>query len=135
MKVTEPAPSHLFNSGDFTLHSGGATTFKIDCEALTLADWKALAALIRERIGRYRSVYGIPRGGVPLEELLAPDSTGDWRDPVLIVDDVYTTGTSMREAHSWIPDTENIVGAVVFARQPVREPWITALFIMVDTND
>jgi orotate phosphoribosyltransferase len=124
---------NLFQIGDFTLHSGARSSFKIDCDALSGDDWAALASLIAARIGPFRSVYGIPCGGTRLASLLCEQATGDWRDPVLIVDDVYTTGASMREAHSWMGNPDpitNIVGAVVFARQPVREPWITALFTM-----
>lgn len=125
---------NLFQTGHFQLHSGEQSTVKIECDALTPDDWQTLAGLIAERVGRFRSVYGIPTGGDILEELLAPQSTGDWRDPVLICDDVYTTGASMRHAHVWMQDTENIVGVVVFARRPVQEEWITALFTMSEAR-
>lgn len=120
----------LFQLGSFKLHSGGESSFKIDCDALTPNDWECVAQLIANRAGRFRCVYGIPTGGEELAAWLNAWSTNDWRDPFLIVDDVYTTGKSMREAHRWVLDTTNIIGFVVFARQPVQEPWIKALFTM-----
>jgi hypothetical protein len=122
----------LFRTGEFPLHSGGTSNWKIDCDALTEADWRTIAGVISRKVGHFRNVYGIPKGGLALAEALAPMITGDWRHPFLIVDDVYTTGASMREAYAWTLDTENIVGFVVFARKPVREDWIRALFTMAD---
>lgn len=123
---------NLFRSGEFPLHSGGESNWKIECDALTPEDWGTLAQMMAEKVGRFRNVYGIPEGGLALAEALAPMATTDWRDPFLIVDDVYTTGASMREAHLLTLKATNIIGFVVFARKPVREGWIRALFTMED---
>lgn len=121
---------NLFQRGDFTLHSGEKSSFKIDCDALTEEDWSALAGLVRDRVPKFRSVWGVPTGGIRLAAQLIPYATGKWNDPTLIVDDVYTTGASMREAHSWVLETENVVGVVVFARNVISEEWVSALFTM-----
>lgn len=121
----------LFATGDFLLHSGERSSFKIDCDHLTSADWMALSLIIAERVGRFRGVYGVPTGGAVLAVCLQTAATNDRADPLLIVDDVYTTGQSMRDAYAWATDgRQHIIGYVVFARRPVKEPWITALFTM-----
>lgn len=39
----------LFQTGEFSLHGGASSALKIECEALTHADWKTLAELIVKR--------------------------------------------------------------------------------------
>src|SRR5713226_6907450 len=90
--------SGLFQVGDFTLHSGLKSDFLINCEALTDADLRALAALVVNGLPDFRAVEGVPRGGLRFAAALTGAATGDERDPLLIVDDVYTTGGSM-EGH------------------------------------
>ena len=121
----------LFRSGPATLHSGGVSNFKIDCDALTDADWQALANMIGDRVGRFSRVVGIPRGGWKLAEAMRP-LTCSATDPVLIVDDVLTTGRSMedtRQAMVTTGETREIKGAVVFARGPVPD-WIMPLVVL-----
>ena len=112
---------NLFQTGNFTLHAGEASPFKIDCDALTQADWQTLAALVAARV-QFGRVHGIPTGGCALAAALEPYAT---TGPLLIVDDVLTTGTSMEAARA--AAGEPCVGVVVFAR---REPpdWIQAVF-------
>jgi hypothetical protein len=125
----------LFQHGEFTLHSGSISDYKIECEALTPSDWDALARIIKVRIPAFGAVYGVPRGGVPLQEALTPFATGNELDPVLIVDDVYTTGASMREAAKQSRWNGPVLGVVVFAREPVIEPWVQAVFgMLLETN-
>lgn len=114
----------LFQLGNFTLHSGEQSDFKIDCDALTEADWECLTVMARKIIGsQYGDIVPVPRGGVKWWEILSdfPHSGG----PRLIVDDVLTTGRSMRETMT----RPNDVGLVVFARGPLP-PRVTALFAM-----
>lgn len=122
--------SNLFRWGEFNLHSRDTSPFKIDCDALTTADWECLANLIAQRSGPFSSVYGIPTGGLILAAHLLSHVTGNPDDPTLIVDDVYTTGRSMNEARDALDDPSNAIGFVVFARRRVNEEWINALFIM-----
>ncbi len=123
--------ANLFRSGDFVLHSGGRSRWKIDCDALTDEDIKTLALMIAEMVGPFASVEGVPSGGLRLAKALQPLCTGQ-SFPHLIVDDVLTTGRSMRKAmEARVVTTHKMdcVGAVVFARGPCPA-WIKALFQM-----
>jgi orotate phosphoribosyltransferase len=121
----------LFRRGDFTLHSGQQSGWKIDCAALTDEDWAALALMLTERLPPFGVVTGVYRGGLKLAEAL-----GRYRMPLvpraLLVDDVLTTGASMEGATPAVaaryPGYE-VRGAVVFARAPCAD-WITPLFRM-----
>lgn len=112
----------LFELGNFTLHAGGTAAWKIECDALSDDDWKCLARMIAERVPQFSSVRGIPRGGLKLAEYLVPYVT---TGPALVVDDVWTTGTSMREELK-----PGEIGFVVFARNKIVESNIKALFTM-----
>jgi hypothetical protein len=121
----------LFQRGEFILRSGTVSDYKIECEALTPSDWDALAHIIKARIPAFGAVYGVPRGGVPLQEVLAPFATGNELDPLLICDDVYTSGASIREAAKLVQWKGPVMGVVVFAREPMVEPWVQAVFGML----
>ena len=108
----------LFSVGDFISHAGLPLKWKIECDAISPEQWSALATMIMDyQKEPFSKVVGIPRGGLPLQWALEPFVTkGD--HPWLVVDDVYTTGTSFREfcvtketmfAYKW----------VVFARKPI----------------
>ena len=88
---------NLFVKEDFISHAGNPLTWKIECDALSDDDWACIAHMIVEREMRpFSKVIGIPRGGKKLEEALQPYvSFGIY--PVLVVDDVWTTGTSFAE--------------------------------------
>src|SRR5690242_13489118 len=120
----------LFNFGDFCLHSGRVSDFKIDCDAMTDEDVRALAAVIRKRLPSFRAVVGIPRGGLRFAKALRPFATGRDADPVLIVDDVCTTGESLEAAWEEFLG-EPVVGAVLFARRHLPW-WAMAVFVMED---
>ena len=111
----------LFSKGDFTLHSGRATSWRINCEALTDDDLEALAHLAAHMTPDFGDVYGVPNGGIRFAHAMWKYRTAG---PLLIVDDVYTTGQSMREAKR----SENDVGLVIFARSQLP-PWITAVLL------
>ena len=68
--VTAEDPK-LFTWGEFTSHAGNQLNFKIECDALSLDDWDCLASMIMEyQDVPFRSVEGIPRGGIPLANAL-----------------------------------------------------------------
>ena len=112
---------NLFNYGSFKLHSGQTSHWKIDCDALSDRDWETLAFMIQSKI-KFGSVIGIPSGGLKLATALEKYKTSDF--PALIVDDVLTTGGSMKALKLKYP---NSIGVVVFARDKCPE-WITPIF-------
>ena len=125
----------LFTVGDFISHAGLPLKWKIECDAISPEQWSALATMIMEyQTEPFSKVVGIPRGGLALQYALEPYVTeGD--HPWLVVDDVYTTGTSFREfctnkhtmfAYKWC----------VFARKPIPSMEdINALFTMPEIKD
>ena len=117
---------NLFQYGKFTSHAGKELNWKIECDALTDDDWECLAEMIAERT-RFGSVYGIPRGGTKLAKALEKYVTPG--HPLrLVVDDVFTTGKSMKEVMK-----DKDLGFVVFARSRIPlDPnyYIRALFTM-----
>ena len=73
--------------------------------------------------GRFLNVFSIPRGGIPFEKALKPYCSNNDNDPLLICDDVYTTGTSMREVYE-----DGALGIVVFARNEIQDDWVKAIW-------
>jgi orotate phosphoribosyltransferase len=120
--------AHLFTQGNFTLHSGAKSNWKIECDALTDEDWETLALMIGESY-HFHSVYGIPMGGVRLAARLEKYRKKDGCYS-LIVDDVLTTGRSMNEMMQKLfsEGHMNIKGVVVFSRTNKIPSWIDALF-------
>jgi orotate phosphoribosyltransferase len=118
----------LFNFGAFVLHSGEESNYKIDCDYLSGSDIEALAQMIASTIW-FGDVVGIPMGGDRLAAALKKYARGGQR-PMLLVDDVYTTGRSMEVKRSELlarNPSLSIVGVVIFARRLPPE-WIHALF-------
>lgn len=121
----------LFQRGNFTLHSGAQSDWKIDCDALTDADLETLAAVIAAEV-RFSEVYGIPTGGERIAAALRPYAQPNDPEkpartlPLLIVDDVLTTGASFREAAEKF-QYQPAIGVVLFAR---GEPpgWVLPVF-------
>lgn len=112
----------LFVHKQFTSHSGLLLPDKIDCDALTKDDWNSVAAWFAKRL-KFGKVVGIPRGGLALAEALEPYKSFG---PVLICDDVLTTGKSMKTMEMKYPGA---IGAVLFSRAKYFPHWITARFI------
>ena len=120
----------LFKLGDFILHSGSKSNFFIDCDALADADWQALARLIYDKGFRFRKVVSIPKGGLKLAEALKPYCFPNPEYPVLVVDDVLTTGKSMEEEKEKY--SGEVKGVVIFSRG-VCPDWITPIFQLHET--
>src|SRR5882762_9903692 len=103
---------HLFQQGAFKLHSGNPSWFKIDCDELAKEDWDTIAKLTVQRVGYFGSIEGVPTGGYEFAKALRRYcSIGD---PLLIVDDVFTTGISMETQRAG----RDAIGVVLFARNP-----------------
>jgi len=117
----------LFQRGNFTLHSGEWSGFKIECDALTEHDWATLAFMVSQRFV-FSNVIGIPRGGLTFADALKPYASNRTGDPWLIVDDVLNTGGSMELERQKLGELGmNVVGVVVFARRPCPE-WIYPMY-------
>ncbi len=113
---------NIFIREDFISHAGLPLTWKVECDALTNKDYEALAKIVSEKM-TFRDVKGIPRGGIPFENALKQYCTNNDNDRLLICDDVYTTGTSMREVYE-----KDAIGVVVFARNEIKDDWIKAIW-------
>lgn len=122
MRMSKPK---LFQFGAFKLHSGAWSPWKIDCDAITDDELLACAELIALNV-RFSEVEGVPTGGTRLAMMLRrwrlPPSQGA---PLLIVDDVLTTGASMEELRAG----RDAIGVVLFARGKCPR-WVTPLFKM-----
>lgn len=112
----------LFQFGEFRLASGQDSEWKIECDAISGREWMVLAHMLVERLPNFGSVEYVPTGGFSLALAICNYAT---RGPLLIVDDVWTTGGSMEK---W-RDGRDAIGAVVFARGPVAD-WVMPLFQM-----
>ena len=116
--------SPLFQSGDFTLASGQKSRWKIECDALTAADWVALALMATEVLPPFGVVEGVPRGGIAFADALRVHATPNC-PTLLIAEDVVTTGGSIERFRG---DRE-AVGVAVFCRG--RCPgWVQPLLRM-----
>jgi len=121
----------LFVDEDFVSHAGLSLSWKIEMDALYESDWRCLAKMILEYEKRpFRKAVGIPRGGKRLGDILNESATNNPDDPVLIVDDVYTTGTSFREYIEENYPDDNVICWTVFARNKIYKRHINALFQM-----
>ena len=122
----------LFEVGDFTSHAGLPLAWKIECDAIRPEWWDGLARMIMDyQTEPFSKVVGIPRGGMALAHAMEKYVTpGD--HPWMVVDDVYTTGTSFRE---FCTDNQTMFAYkwCAFARKPIdgNEPHdVRALFTM-----
>lgn len=122
--------SNLFQRVDIILNSGKPSDFKIECDALTDEDIECFAYLISKRY-QFRKVVGVPRGGIRIEDALQKYTTNDSTHPLLMVDDVLTTGGSMIRYRKEYEDMgyDNIIGVVLFARGECPG-WIKSIFQM-----
>ena len=101
----------LFQCGSFRLSSGIESSFKINAHRLTANDWKTLAHMAVFIVPPFSSVIGVPTGGFPFADALRPHART--YGPVLVVDDVLTTGASIRKVAQHY---ENPILLVAFSR-------------------
>lgn len=114
----------LFQIGQFKLHSGNDSIFKIDCDALSIKDWEAIARIVSLSLGPWQHVEGVPSGGIMFAKALSKYND-DTSNLLLIADDVLTTGNSMEEHRA----NRTAVGIVLFSRGQCPN-WITSVFKM-----
>jgi hypothetical protein len=110
----------MFLLQEFTAHSGQRLDWKIECDNLTTADWMTLAKVAADMLPPFGAVEGVPSGGLALADALRTHAT---EGPLLIVDDVLTTGGSMEHHRAG----RDAIGIVAFARGPLP-PWVKAIF-------
>jgi len=123
----------LFVDEKFISHAGLKLAWKIEMDALYVSDWRCLTKIILEYETRpFCKAVGIPRGGARLGNMLNESATGNPNDPVLIVDDVYTTGTSFKNFIAENYPDEDVICWAIFARDVVTDP-INILFQMPST--
>lgn len=113
----------LIQFGWFSTHSKFQLPWKIDCDAMADSDIDAIAQLIRWKFA-FGAVYGVPRGGIRLAEALEPHCEKHY--PLLIVDDVLTTGRSMIEAREKLKILP-VIGIVIVARGKCPD-WVWPIF-------
>lgn len=127
----------LFRTGNFILHSGERSNFKIDCDALTQDDYKSLAVLIASKF-IFHFAYAVAGGTNPSAKLvdeLNRQCLSSETNMMLLVDDVLTTGRSMEEAKdNLMYDLEltesQIQGIVIFSRMKIPPTWIFPVFTL-----
>jgi hypothetical protein len=100
----------LFNFGWFRSHSGIILPWKFDADALSDGSIEAISKIICRKFA-FSEVIGVPRGGLRLADALRPHAEPGY--PLMIVDDVLTTGRSMEEYRR---DSEIAIGVVILAR-------------------
>lgn len=114
-----------FVEAGFTMHSGGMSQFKIECDSLDRESCETAALWLLPTLGRFGSVEFVPSKSnlVPqwLAETFQSFST-EGSKVVLICDDVFTTGRSLEERRAGRLAT----GAVIFARG-VAPHWVHSL--------
>lgn len=113
----------LFKYVSFTSHSGVDLLWKVDADALMLEDFSTLAKIVASKLV-FEAAWGIPNGGIEFANKL-----NDYRKssgPILIVDDVLTTGKSMEEARDMF-GSKDTIGVVIFSRGKCPD-WITPIW-------
>lgn len=110
----------LFDPNYFIGSAGDVLQWKVECDALTEEDWTALAKIAGPHL-KFGSVEGVPYGGLPFAHAMRPYIT---EGPLLIVDDVLTTGASMITQR----DGREAIGLVAFQRGPYIPLWIRPIW-------
>lgn len=128
----------LFQHGNFQLHSGDTSWWRIDCDDLSNAELGIFAKMIHDKFGVFHEIsypqshYGsaAPRLAEALISYKSNFIGNGFK--ILIVDDVLTTGNSMNEIKDKLSNRSypiglEIFGAVLFARG-VCPSWVTPVF-------
>lgn len=123
---------HLIQKKDFVSAAGLHLKWKIECDALTDDDWDGIAAASIDALPKFGRLFGVPRGGIKLARAFSKYVSNE-TDRALVVDDVWTTGKSMREFVA----SEGLDGVwsgfVAFARGKL--PINVSCFAMLNTTE
>lgn len=113
----------LFQYGDFTGAAGLPLKWKIECDILTALDWETIAKVSASSLPQFGRVFHVPTGGLKLRNAMRGFGRTDLLSPPsLLVDDVWTTGASMRaaaEKYKLGSPGRDWFGFVAFARGPI----------------
>ena len=82
-----------------------------------------------EKLPPFKGVVGVPKGGLKFAAALEMRKTPSYSLPLLIADDVLTTGSSMEELKESKLHYSDAIGVVVFARGQCPS-WVIPLFQM-----
>jgi hypothetical protein len=115
------AEKPLFERGAAVLDSETKPKWRINVDSLTDADIDSLARLAVERVGHFGHVEPVHPGGARLADALRRYAT---RGPLLIVDDILTTGTTLEAQR----EGREAVGVVIFAMGPCPV-WVKPIFV------
>lgn len=121
----------LFEQGDFTLHSGEKSKYRINCERLSDDDIAMVARRLAEMVPPFSTVEGVPTGGLRLAEAMKTHyAVGPGTH--LIVDDVWTTGHSIAAARDAYTGGLPVYAAVIFKRGVGSTPMWVHWFCDID---
>ena len=128
----------MFEFGEFRAASGQMLPYKIECDHLLPGDLECIANIMYPYLEPYGHVVGVPRGGLALARYFEK-----WKKrgckTLLVVDDVWTTGGSMRAViegqmsltRRGQPLYVDWQGVVIFARSrtPIKvRPFMIAMY-------
>ncbi|GAH25104.1 unnamed protein product [marine sediment metagenome] len=134
----------IFQLGNFELHSGKKSEWKIECDMLVEEDYKTLAHIVAKEwklkfglvmhVGAKVNYGGRIANSYEFKCALKQYETRTLseQNPILIVDDVLTTGHSINEEkrvceHIYDDCHCDIVGVVIFARGECPD-WVKSIF-------
>lgn len=130
----------IFQTGDFVFSSGRRSRRKVEIDKATDEDIETLALMGIEKLGGFREVRPVPKGksGSPIDnaeriaKVLRPLAEPDNEFlPILVVDDVFTTGESITETMRAVEreGQQGVLGLVLFA-WATPPPWVNAVWIL-----
>lgn len=122
---------NFFQAGTFKLASGKYSDFKLECDALSDSDISAMVGYLVNKLPAFEEVHGIPTGGLRIANQFSKYAEKDYHEvKPLIVDDVWTTGGSVRKflKENNLKEDE-VICAVLFARGPTPD-WVYPFFTM-----
>ena len=134
----------IFQLGKFKLHSGKKSEWKIECDMLVEEDYKTLAHIVAKElkfglvthVGGKVNYKGRIANSYKFKRALEGYETKTLQNPILIVDDVLTTGYSINEEKKLCENIYSgcdMVGVVIFARGECPY-WVKSIFQLERTG-